>query len=339
MANNVSSDIDIAEFYAARERIYPLALATPLIYSRSLSDLFSAQIYLKCEQFQPTGAFKIRGAANTILGELQKNEQRIRRNGVVTASTGNHGRAVSYVAKKLGIPATVYLSSLVPENKVRNIELEGSRVVRVGASQDDAMAEVKRAVAEFGMIEIPPFDHPSIIAGQGTIAFELNEQLNDIDYIFSGLSGGGLLGGIGLAMKHLAPQTHIVGVSLAQGAAMWESLKAGKPVMVEEVASVADSLGGGIGMDNRWTLPAVKQVMDKHFQVSDDYIAAALLLLFEKEKILVEGAAAVGLAALLQNRPDIKGRKVVLILSGNSIATATLPALRQRAVNVDEVGQ
>ena len=324
MANNVSSDIDIAEFYAARERIYPLALATPLIYSRSLSDLFSAQIYLKCEQFQPTGAFKIRGAANTILGELQKNEQRIRRNGVVTASTGNHGRAVSYVA---------------PENKVRNIELEGSRVVRVGASQDDAMAEVKRAVAEFGMIEIPPFDHPSIIAGQGTIAFELNEQLNDIDYIFSGLSGGGLLGGIGLAMKHLAPQTHIVGVSLAQGAAMWESLKAGKPVMVEEVASVADSLGGGIGMDNRWTLPAVKQVMDQHFQVSDDYIAAALLLLFEKEKILVEGAAAVGLAALLQYRPDIKGRKVVLILSGNSIATATLPALRQRAVNVDEVGQ
>lgn len=127
------------------------------------------------------------------------------------------------------------------------------------------MAEVKRAVAEFGMIEIPPFDHPSIIAGQGTIAFELNEQLNDIDYIFSGLSGGGLLGGIGLAMKHLAPQTHIVGVSLAQGAAMWESLKAGKPVMVEEVASVADSLGGGIGMDNRWTLPAVKQVMDQHF--------------------------------------------------------------------------
>ena len=307
MANNVSSDIDIAEFYAARERIYPLALATPLIYSRSLSDLFSAQSYLKCEQFQPTGAFKIRGAANTILGELQKNEQRIRRNGVVTASTGNHGRAVSYVAKKLGIPATVYLSSLVPENKVRNIELEGSRVVRVGASQDDAMAEVKRAVAEFGMIEIPPFDHPSIIAGQGTIAFELNEQLNDIDYIFSGLSGGGLLGG--------------------------------KPVMVEEVASVADSLGGGIGMDNRWTLPAVKQVMDQHFQVSDDYIAAALLLLFEKEKILVEGAAAVGLAALLQYRPDIKGRKVVLILSGNSIATATLPALRQRAVNVDEVGQ
>ncbi len=202
-----------------------------------------------------------------------------------------------------------------------------------------SMAEVKRAVAEFGMIEIPPFDHPSIIAGQGTIAFELNEQLNDIDYIFSGLSGGGLLGGIGLAMKHLAPQTHIVGVSLAQGAAMWESLKAGKPVMVEEVASVADSLGGGIGMDNRWTLPAVKQVMDQHFQVSDDYIAAALLLLFEKEKILVEGAAAVGLAALLQYRPDIKGRKVVLILSGNSIATATLPALRQRAVNVDEVGQ
>ncbi|AKE59393.1 threonine dehydratase [Citrobacter amalonaticus Y19] len=337
MSNNIPSAMNIAEFYSARARIYPLATVSPLIYSRSLSELFSADIYLKCEQFQATGSFKIRGAANMIISALKKDEDKLRKYGVVTASTGNHGRAVSYVAKKLGIPATVYLSSLVPENKVRSIEQEGSRVVRIGNSQDDAMQGVKSAVAESGMIEIPPFDHPAIIAGQGTIAFELNEQLKDIDDIFCGLSGGGLLSGIGLAMKYLAGQTKIVGVSLSHGAAMWESLQAGKPVRVEETPSVADSLGGGIGTDNRWTLPAVKRVMDQHFQVSESDIAAALLLLFEKEKILVEGAAAVGLAALLQHHPDIRGRRIVLILSGNSISTCALPALRQRAASLHEV--
>ncbi|BFO10142.1 hypothetical protein GGER_26520 [Serratia rubidaea] len=249
--------------------------------------------------------------------------------GVITASTGNHGRAVAWAARELGIPATVCLSSLVPANKVAAIEALGAEVCRCGDSQDEAFETVHERVQSRGQVAIPPFDHPLIIAGQGTLALEILEARPQLDMVLAGLSGGGLLGGIGLVMKQLSPRTEVVGVSLSAGAAMWHSLQAGKPVSVAETPSLADSLGGGIGLDNRHTLALVRATMDSHYQVPEAAIARAMVTLLEQEKMLLEGAAAVGLAAIEHHRIPIAGKEVALVLSGNNVALETFDRARQ----------
>ncbi|UYG02739.1 hydroxyectoine utilization dehydratase EutB [Halomonas sp. LR3S48] len=323
--------ISLASVYQARRRIGGQAVRTPLIRSHALSQRFDAEILLKLETQQPTGAFKLRGAANMIAALIEHHGRDILAAGVVTASTGNHGRAVAYAAARLGVPATICLSRLVPANKAAAIEALGAEVRRVGESQDEAFGEVERLVRERGMTLIPPFDDPLIAAGQGTIGLELMEDAPDLDRVIVGLSGGGLLGGIGAAVKAIRPETRVTGVSLARGAAMWESLRAGRPVQVEEVESLADSLGGGIGLDNRCTFALVREVMDDHFQVSEKAIAHAMIDILESEKLLVEGAAAVGLAALAEHGIDVSGQRVALILSGNGVALETLDRARQLA--------
>ncbi|MGQ4879739.1 hydroxyectoine utilization dehydratase EutB [Billgrantia sp. LNSP4103-1] len=320
--------VSLASVYQARRRIAGQAMRTPLIRSHALSGRFDAEILLKLETQQPTGAFKLRGAANMIAALLERHGRDALAAGVTTASTGNHGRAVAYAAGRLGVPATICLSRLVPANKVAAIEALGAEVKRVGESQDEAFGEVERLVRERGMSLIPPFDDPLIVAGQGTIGLELMEDAPDLDRVIVGLSGGGLLGGIGAAVKAIRPQTRVTGVSLSRGAAMWESLQAGRPVAVEEVESLADSLGGGIGLDNRCTLALVREVMDDHWQVSEAAIARAMVDILEHEKLLVEGAAAVGLAALAEHGIDVHGQRVALILSGNGVALETLDRAR-----------
>ncbi|XKE44742.1 hydroxyectoine utilization dehydratase EutB [Halomonas organivorans] len=320
--------VPLAEIYAARRRIAGRVTRTPLVRSGALSRRFGAEILLKWETCQPTGAFKLRGATNMISALLEERGRDSLAAGVVTASTGNHGRAMALAASWLGIPAVVCLSRLVPEHKASAIAEFGAEVVRVGESQDEAFGEVERRVAERGMTLIPPFDDPLIVAGQGTIGLELMEDAPDLDRVIVGLSGGGLLGGIGAAVKAIRPATRVTGVSLSRGAAMAESLAAGHPVAVEEVESLADSLGGGIGLDNRCTFALVSQVMDDHYRVSEAAIAAAMVDILAHEKRLVEGAAAVGLAALDEHGLDVRGRKVALILSGNAVSLETLDRAR-----------
>ena len=325
--------VSLDEIFKARHRIAGQVTRTPLVLSRPLSERFDAEVYLKLETLQPTGAFKLRGATNMIAALLERDGRDALARGVTTASTGNHGRAVAYAASRLGVPAVICLSRLVPANKVAAIEALGAQVRQVGASQDEAFMEVARLVEQEGMTLIPPFDDPLIAAGQGTIGVELLEDLPELDRVIVGLSGGGLLGGIGAAIKGVRPAARVSGVSLAEGAAMHASLTAGYPVEVDEVESLGDSLGGGIGLDNRCTFELVKQVMDDHCQVSERAIARAMVDLLEHDKILVEGAAAVGLAAMAQGHLDVRGERVVLVLSGNGVSLDTLDQARRCAAD------
>ncbi len=308
------------EIYQAKKRISPYVTRTPLVRAHALSNRCEAEIWCKLETMQPTGAFKLRGATNAI---LRLNEDQ-RKRGVVAVSTGNHGRGVAYAAREQGVRAVICLSSLVPENKVEAIKSLGADVRIVGNSQDEAEIEANRLTEEEGLIPISPFDHPDVIAGQGTIGLELLEDFPELNCVVVPLSGGGLIGGIALALKAASPKINVVGVTMENGPAMVLSLEAGKPVEVEEEESLADSLGGGIGLENRYTLSLVQELVDETLLVSEDEIGQAIQYVFETQRMVLEGGAAVGPAALLAKKLEVQGQSVALIYSGNNIAEKTL---------------
>ena len=313
-------NINPLEIYQAKKRISPYVARTPLVRAHTLSDLCNAEIWCKLETMQPTGAFKLRGATNAIL--RLNEEQRI--HGVVAVSTGNHGRGVAYAAREQCVQAVICLSRLVPENKVEAIKALGADVRIVGNSQDEAEIEAQRLTEEEGLIPISPFDHPDVIAGQGTIGLELLEDFPELNTVVVPLSGGGLIGGISLALKAASPKINVVGVTMENGPAMVLSLKAGKPVEVHEEESLADSLGGGIGLQNHYTLRLVQELVDETLLVSEDEIGQAIRYVFETQRMVLEGGAAVATAALLAKKLDVEGQKVAIIYSGNNIAKKTL---------------
>ena len=299
---------------AARGCIQSRVLRTPLQASPRLSVIAGVPVHLKLENRQTTGAFKLRGATNAILS-LDADE---RRRGVVTASTGNHGRALAHAAKAQGIRAVVCMSALVPVNKVEAIRALGAEVHIVGRSQDDAQIEVARLVDREGLAEVPPFDDLAVVAGQGTIGLEIVEDFTDVETVVIPLSGGGLAAGIAVAVKAARPIARVVGVSMESGAAMHESIKAGHPVAVEEVESLADSLGGGIGLDNRITFELCRDLLADTVLLSEDEIAAGIRHAFAVENEVVEGAGAVGIGALLAGKIRPQGPTVVIV-SGRNI--------------------
>lgn len=315
------------QVFLARQALQGRVVRTPLIRSESLSRRFGCEAWLKLETLQPIGAFKLRGA--TFAMSKLTDEQRQR--GVVTCSTGNHGRAIAYAGSKLGVNTIICLSRLVPANKVAAIRALGAEVRIIGHSQDEAEVEALRLVEEQGMTYLPPFDHPDIIAGQGTIGLEILEDLPQVNTIFAGLSGGGLLGGIGIAVKSVNPAVELIGVSMERGAAMVASLEAGRPVQVTEYESFADSLGGGIGLTNRYSFEVVRRVMDQSYLVSEAAIASAMVHFVEHEKMLVEGAAVVGVAAIEQHSLDVRGQQVVFVVSGHNVALDTFDRARALA--------
>ncbi len=304
--------------YQAHQRIRPLIFKTPLWNSAQLAQQTGAQtISLKLECLQNTGSFKIRGAANKILSLTAEEKQK----GVITFSTGNHGKAVAYVADQIGIKAVVCLSEHVPAYRAEAIRKLGAEVSVKGRSQDEAEKHYRDRIASEGLVPVVPFDDPMIIAGQGTIALEILEALPDTDILIVQVSGGGLLSGMAMTAKSIKPAIHIVGASLERSPAMLESLRTGRPVNVEEKDSIADSLLGGIGFDNRYTLPMVEKFVDEHILVSEEEIKDGMYFLFEKHRLIAEGAAAVGVGALMHQKIDVKGKKVVALLSGSSINT------------------
>lgn len=315
----MNEQLTLQDIYRARQRIAGLARRTPLLRSESLSRRWHCEAWLKLECLQPTGAFKLRGAVNALLG--LDAEQRAR--GVVTMSTGNFGRALAYAGQHLGVPVKVCISHLVPDNKVAALRQSGAELVIHGQAQDEADLEARRLRDEQGLAYVSPFDDPLVIAGQGTCGLEIIEEQPDIDLVFAGLSGGGLIAGLGMALKSINPAAELVGVSMNQGAAMLESLAAGHPVQVPEVASLADSLGGGIGLDNAWTFAMTQRYMDRGYRVDEAQIARAMLHFLREEKLLVEGAAAVGVAAVEQHRLDLSGRRVAFVVSGQNLSTET----------------
>lgn len=305
----------VADVERAAARVRGVVLATPLLHLAALSAALGQELWAKPEYLQPTGSFKLRGAANALLSL----HGAARMAGVVTVSTGNHGRAVATMARQLAMPCTVCLSALVPENKRQAVAAQGATVRIVGRSQDEAEVEALRLSREAGLTMIPPFDHPDVIAGQGTAGLEIAEAMPDVARVIVPLSGGGLIAGVALAVKARCPKATVVGVTMERGAAMHASLAAGHPVEVAEEKSLADSLGGGIGLDNAHTFALVRDFVDDVVLVSEDAIAAALRRLYRDEQIVCEGAAAVGLAALLSGRLAAVSGPTVLLLSGRNI--------------------
>jgi threonine dehydratase len=304
------------DVYRAHARIKPMILETPLLASTDLAEKTGAKtVHLKLECLQNTGAFKVRGAANKILSLTAEEKKK----GVITFSTGNHGKAVAYVAEKSGIKAVVCLSEHVAACRVEAIRKLGAQVSVNGRSQDEAEKNYQALTVSEGLVPVVPFDDPMIIAGQGTLALEILAELPDTDVIVIQLSGGGLLSGIAMAAKSINPGIHIVGISLEQSPAMLESLKAGKPVQVEEKDTIAESLLGGIGFGNQLTLPLVEKFTDEHLLISEEEIKDGMFYVFDKHRLIVEGAAAVGVGALIHQKIDVKGKKVVALLSGSTI--------------------
>ena len=315
----MQDQLTLQDIYLARRRIAGLALRTPLIRSEALSRRWNCEVWLKLDNLQPTGAFKLRGALNALLGL----EPAQRARGVVTMSTGNFGRALAWAGQRLGVPVSVCISRLVPANKVAALRQSGAELLIQGDCQDDADREARRLRDERGLAYIPPFDHPLVIAGQGTCGLEIMEEQPDIDLVFAGLSGGGLIAGLGLAVKGINPRAEVIGVSMREGAAMLDSLAAGQPLQVSEVHSLADSLGGGIGLDNAWTFAMTQRYMDRGYKVDEVQIARAMLHFLQEEKMLVEGAAAVGVAAVEQHQLDLSGRRVAFVVSGQNLSDKT----------------
>jgi threonine dehydratase len=302
--------------YLAQRRIQSMIWETPLMASAELAARTGAKsVHLKLECLQHTGAFKVRGAANKILSLTDEEKQR----GVITFSTGNHGKAVAFVAGKTGIRAVVCLSEHVPAYRAEMIRSLGAELSVKGHSQDAAEENYRQLVAQRGLVPVVPFDDPMIIAGQGTIALEILKSLPDTDMLVIQLSGGGLLAGIAMVAKSINPAIRVVGISLERSPAMLESLKVGAPVQVDEKDTIADSLLGGIGMENRYTLPLVERFVDEHVLIAEPSIEDAMFYLFEKHRLIVEGAAAVGVGALLERTLDVEGRRVVVVLSGSTI--------------------
>jgi|TARA_R110000851_G_scaffold204862_1_gene356742 threonine dehydratase len=309
----MTQPITLQDSFAARNRITGGIRQTQLVASSSLSALTSANISLKLEQTQITGSFKLRGATNAVLSLTP--EQRAA--GVVGVSTGNHGRGLAYAAAQAGVRCIICMSELVPQNKVDGIKAHGAEVRIVGRSQDDAQVEVDKLVAE-GMTMLPPFDHRDIIAGQSTVALEILEQSPDLQTVLIPLSGGGLISGAAMVMKAVNPAIRVIGISMEHGAAMYECLQAGKPILVEEKPTLADSLGGGIGLENTYTFAMTRDLVDEFLLVSEAEIAAAIRHAYWEERQIIEGSGSVGIAALLAGKINNPGNCVALI-SGQNI--------------------
>lgn len=310
--------IDYADFTTdwideARARIAGTAVVTPLVPSPHLSALAGDDFLLKLDMTQPMGAFKLRGAANAILA-LGDDV-----GGVTCCSTGNHGRGVAYAARTRGMRAVICMSSLVPQAKIDGIKALGAEVRIIGKSQDEAMAESLRLVDAEGLVEISPFDDPHVIAGQGTIGLELLDQCPDLATILVPLSGGGLAGGIAFAVKNRRPDIKVIGISMDRGAAMYASLRAGKPVEVEEVASLADSLGGGIGLQNRLSFPMCRDYLDDVLLVTEEEIYRALQTIYYEDRMVCEGACVVGIAALQSGKLSTSKGPIATIITGRNI--------------------
>jgi threonine dehydratase len=307
----VTAHPTLADVRFARDRIAGRVVRTPLVAAPWIAA--GTPVWLKLENRQETGSFKLRGATNTVLA-LTADE---RARGVVCVSSGNHGRAVARVARETDTAATVCLTSRVPQVKVDAIAALGAAVVIAGDTQDDADAEARRLTAEEGLTFVHPFDDPRVIAGQGTIGLEVLEDLPSVRTVIVPLSGGGLISGIAAALKGTDPSIRVVGVSQDRGPAMYDSLRAGRVVDVVEVDTLADALAGGLGPENHHTFEMCRDLLDDTVLVSEREIAGAMAALHRDGGEVVEGGGGVGVAALSTGRIEAAGDTVVVVSGGN----------------------
>lgn len=316
-------EISLQSVHRAHALIRPIARRTPLIPSASLSERSGAEVRLKLDFLQDSGAFKLRGAANRLLS-LTPEQKRI---GVIAYSTGNHGLAVAQVATRLGIPSVICVSERVARARVDQLERAGAEVCVHGDSQDVAGEKARELVASRGLTLVPPFDDPHVIAGQGTLALELMQDWPALDTVLVPVSGGGLAAGVAFTLKRINPAIQVIGISVTRAPVMLRSIEAGRPVELKEEDSVAESLLGGIGLDNRYTFPMVRDHVDRIVLVDEDEVAAGMVFALRHHHFALEGGAAVAFSVLLRGEPDLSGRRVAAIVTGNNVEWRTLSAL------------
>lgn len=303
--------VDLDQIKQAAARLQGVASMTPLERSRVLTERAGGPVFLKCENLQRTGAFKIRGAYNCI-ARLSDPE---RSKGVVAASAGNHAQGVALGASLLGVRSTVFMPEGAALPKVEATARYGAQVVLEGSIYDEAFAAAEAHAAEAGMVMVHPFDHPDVIAGQGTVGLEILEQLPDVATIVVPVGGGGLISGVAAAAKSHNPSIRIVGVEPVGAAGVALALESGKVEQLPALSTVADGLAAQHA--GELCLAHVQQYVDELVMVTDEEIGEALLLAVERGKLLVEPAGAAGLAAIMGNRAEITFPAAVVISGGN----------------------
>lgn len=298
----------------AHRAIRPQVSVTPLALSPMLSKVTGCDVYLKCEHLQHTGSFKFRGATN----KLRLLDAEARRNGVLTVSSGNHGQGVALAGKLAGVPVTVYASTSAAAIKLDAIRALGAEVITLNDTTLAVELEAGRQAKLRGMAFVSPYNDLDVIAGQGTIGMELHEQASDLAAVFASVGGGGLISGIGTAMKTLRPRTDVIGCWPANSTALYSSLKAGKIIDVEESETISDGTAGGVEPDSV-TFDIGKEVITGTALVTEEEIKAAMKLLAQTDRWMVEGAAGVALASMLKLAPQYQGRAVAVVLCGRNI--------------------
>ena len=305
--------LTLAHIEAARQRLGSAVYRTPCARSETLSKMTGLSIFLKLENLQMTGSFKERGALNRIA--LLTPDESAR--GVVAASAGNHAQGVAYHATQRGIRSVIVMPLTTPLVKVQATKGFGAEVVLHGSNYDEACAEATRLCASEGMTFIHPFDDPLVMAGQGTIGLEILEQVSEVEAVVVPIGGGGLIGGIACAIKESRPQVRVIGVQTERLPSMQRALREGHPTTLEPATTIADGIA--VRRAGETTFPVVQRYVDEIVTVDEDEIASAILTLLEREKTLAEGAGAVALAAVLQQRTSLPPltRTAILVCGGN----------------------
>ena len=325
-----SSQLSLSEVMAARSRLNGSIIRTPCEESASLSELTGSTIFCKREYLQRTGSFKERGARNALL----KLSSEARERGVIAASAGNHALGLSWHGRDLRIPVTVVMPRFAPLVKVARCRQFGANVVLFGETFDEARGEADRLREEKELTYIHPFDDPNVIAGQGTLGFEVLDQVNEADAILIPVGGGGLIAGVATVIKALKPEMEVIGVEPVSAASFTAGLAAGGPKRIATRFTLADGLA--VAEAGRHTLEIARPLVDRMVQVDEESLALSILRLAELEKCIIEGAGASPLAALLSGSvPDLKGKRVVLMLCGGNIDPLAHSRVIERGLAAD----
>ncbi|MDF9407058.1 MAG: L-threonine dehydratase catabolic TdcB [Pelotomaculum sp. PtaB.Bin013] len=318
--------LTMEKIYLARDRLVGIARRTPLDYSTTFSKVTGNSVYLKLENMQKTGSFKIRGAYNKVMS-LGGEDRDL---GVIAASAGNHAQGVAYAAAMAGIRCTVVMPAGAPISKVMATQGYGAEVVLAGGGYDEAYQMARKLQSKSGAVFVHGFNDLDVVAGQATIALELLEELPDVEAVLVPVGGGGLLAGIAFALKEIKPSVRVIGVQAEGAPSMYCSYIEGGLRKVRGAGTFADGIA--VREPGDITFALIKQCVDEFVIVDDEEIASAILMLLERSKIVVEGAGAVGLAALIHNKTTLENVKTAVVLSGGNIDVNTLSIIIERGL-------
>jgi threonine dehydratase len=319
--------LNIEKIYKAQERIKDVVVNTPFSYAPHLSKIAQADVYLKKENLQVTGAFKIRGAYNKIATLTQAQ----RDCGVVAASAGNHAQGVALSASKFGITAVIIMPESTPLTKINGVKSYGAEVILAGTNYDEAYAYAKEYGEKNSLTFVHPFEDEEVMAGQGTVALEILESCKEVDAVIIPVGGGGLISGMALAFKAINPKIQVIGVGASGAPALKNSFEQKVAIDSKSVRTIADGIA--VRDTSKITLAHILENVDRFISVDDEEIASAILFLLEKQKLVVEGAGAVGVAALMHNKLEsLKGKKVVVVLSGGNMDVTLLSVIIEKGL-------